>query len=1645
MIGTKKQRGSKIRMNRTRTAIFLASLILLGALAAFAVGSAAASGTAETETQYDTEASAVAVEQVQAQPGASPVLADDNVNIPPEAYFEDEDWGIFPEDGELEEGDGAVDIGITAQDLGADPGLLDFADGEITSFKFDVRYDSEKLELTDTQEAGIIDATVEEGPGSWEVDEYADGHVGLYWYLDIGFDEITDQLFGDDDDQPDIEFLEFDGDELVELTFEPTDEAEEGDVAEVEMLSNDIAHGDYDEPTVWGGYTGLSDYDTDNIWWGSGEIEVVPESVEPTLEGADGTFVAESTGGYIDFGQEDDPGEDEDTLATFPDRADENPIEIEGDFSSEDNEWKADPDEQEVNFPIIDAGDSNADTEVAFDDLVGGEIDIEDDEMTMEADTEVIVDLVDEDFGFEFEAVTGESGELEGDVDFSGVDPDTLEGTGEAQLVSNDFVVNEDEQEDVNDLRDEANLERDGDWVADEEGENYIVFDFEFEFEEFVGVESALEGDVVDESGDPLEDASVDIVDSAGDEIVTGSDGSFELGGLEPGTWDVRVNAEGYEPLEETITFEELETVEETFELEENDVNFEVEMEDTDDEIEEDESLFVRAEVANTEDGVDEQDIELLVDGDTVDSETVELGEEIEDDVTPDTFDTETDVDLEWDADGYDAGEYEVEVSSDNDADATDVEIVDEVAVDAIFDAELKQGSYVAFGVDSLDEAEDEDEHILLPPQEEGDDALVVNGQVTDEQWDASAGDIAFPDFEALGFGAEPDVPLGLEGTLDPESGEMTLEGEFEVEVPDVGATLQFDTDATTDDSGDMTGSADLSDDGGTVELVANEFEVPETGADVVDDQLEPPVPEGDSYLFLEMDVNIQDVDGPLTEGNVEGVVTDDAGNPVEGATVSIEDEPGEATTNEDGEYELTGVSTGTQELVIEAEAIEDDSVTVDVEEDETIEESVEVEGADPEFELSAEGDSAMAGDSLEIGGTVDNVGAGAGEVDVELWAETEDGEILIEETATEMLEGGESVDISETIETDEEMVGDGTATLEANGESDEADLEIDEPIEGGPDAFIEMSNTGDGYISFDEDNEDEAIEEGLEFPADEITIEGEVFDDQWQATAVEFPTLDADVTTAEVEASDIGGDIDTETGDMTLAGDLAVDVDLGGDPFEFGIDATTGDSGALSGSSDLADDGGSVTFVDNEYTVNDETGDGAVDTTLGLPIEDPGLAWIELSLDAELEDADDAGPTGDIEGEVTDEDGEPIEDATVDVVDETGDGTTDGDGEYSIERVDTGSYELAVDATGYEDATAEVDVEEDETVEQPFELEAGEPEFESEEVEVEEATPGETVTASATVTNTGNGIGTEEITFSVGDEEVTEEVELEPGEEEEVTVEWETDEDDAGTHAASLAVGDEEPEESEEVEVEDEEEPDNAILIEGDDGYVAFSQGSEGDAETDGLEIDGFTISGEIDEEDGTFEADDVSFENIDEPAEAAITSPDGFEGEIDTDTGELEMTGTLNADPVDLDEEFDFEVTLTTGESGDLSGDASFDSDAEEGDATLVANEFSVDETGGAAVDETLGLPSDTGESWLSLDADVSITTADEADAAGGGDGDGDGDGDEEEETEAEATFLTSLGLLGGIAGVGAAGLLLLVNLASRFMSAVDPDPDS
>ncbi len=240
--------------------------------------------------------------------------------------------------------------------------------------------------------------------------------------------------------------------------------------------------------------------------------------------------------------------------------------------------------------------------------------------------------------------------------------------------------------------------------------------------------------------------------------------------------------------------------------------------------------------------------------------------------------------------------------------------------------------------------------------------------------------------------------------------------------------------------------------------------------------------------------------------------------------------------------------------------------------------------------------------------------------------------------TVTAVYDDGseETVTDEATITSDDEAVasvsngtiaweGEGTTTLTVAYEGFEETIEVESEAEEDAEPFelgdeFEAEGVG-GYISFAEETEDDAEEEGLAFPTEAedgeaIIVEGTVDGDTWESTSVDFPDVDTGTAEATIEAiGGLSGDIDMDDGVMTAEGTLEVTID-DDDSFEFDFAATTEESGELNGSFNAEFAPAEITVVDNEFIIDDETENALIDGFLGLPADEPGENWLVLTFE---------------------------------------------------------------------------------------------------------------------------------------------------------------------------------------------------------------------------------------------------------------------------------------------------------------------------------------------------------------------------------------------------------------------------------------------
>lgn len=208
----------------------------------------------------------------------------------------------------------------------------------------------------------------------------------------------------------------------------------------------------------------------------------------------------------------------------------------------------------------------------------------------------------------------------------------------------------------------------------------------------------------------------------------------------------------------------------------------------------------------------------------------------------------------------------------------------------------------------------------------------------------------------------------------------------------------------------------------------------------------------------------------------------------------------------------------------------------------------------------------------------------------------------------------------------------------------DAVDEEDEEDDDGESDEGMAMLATGQGGLfAIDEESESIAREQGLQFPAgaedqSRVTFLAEVDEaaGTWSSIETSFPilTVDDNLAVAIEAVNGVSGAIDTAGDLMTLDGELKLspldrnqNLELleGAQPITFDIEMVVGQSGELQGSASFAETAGTVTLVDNQYTIDEETGNSLFDEAVGLPSADGGSNFLELQFDVEFEPVDPA------------------------------------------------------------------------------------------------------------------------------------------------------------------------------------------------------------------------------------------------------------------------------------------------------------------------------------------------------------------------------------------------------------------------------------
>ena len=330
--------------------------------------------------------------------------------------------------------------------------------------------------------------------------------------------------------------------------------------------------------------------------------------------------------------------------------------------------------------------------------------------------------------------------------------------------------------------------------------------------------------------------------------------------------------------------------------------------------------------------------------------------------------------------------------------------------------------------------------------------------------------------------------------------------------------------------------------------------------------------------------------------------------------------------------------------------------------------------------------------------------------------------------------------------------------------------------------------------------------------------------------------------------------------------------------------------------------------------------------------------------------------------------------------------------------------------------------------------------------VSANDAVPGDAVTATATVRNEGDLAGERPVTLSLTGSDgaavdpVTESVALGPGEETTVTLEWTSTDGAAGEYEATVEAGSATA--STRVVLDDSVgEADFVITSTG--GYMAYGYDTLAEAEGQGLSFpdknageDPIRIWGVINEEEGTWESTRTDFPTIvQEGLEGTVTAVNGLQGRVDRETGFLTATATYRV-VIEGDEDtaFEFNMTMTTEESGEMTDLGSYntvnDSFAE---VTFVSNNFPVDDrTGDSLADSTLSLPSpNPDENYVELRFEADYDPDEQPTAPA----EGPDDVADDVETEPSGTLVATVGQGLGFLGLAGAVLVVLGGLYARF----------
>lgn len=550
--------------------------------------------------------------------------------------------------------------------------------------------------------------------------------------------------------------------------------------------------------------------------------------------------------------------------------------------------------------------------------------------------------------------------------------------------------------------------------------------------------------------------------------------------------------------------------------------------------------------------------------------------------------------------------------------------------------------------------------------------SVTIEAAVDNGTWESTT--VEFPTIEDNGTEIEGEIsfPDGLSGELDREGDFLTASGTLQVTLDAANETARYDIDATTGVSGFLEGDASLGEDGGTATLVDNEFVI--DGPCVIEI---PPCFSGANYFELPLEIEF--VDEPRVEPHsfdavsTGGFISIDEGSESTAREEGIEFGPGDVQIEgaiENESWDSTSVEFAQQQtagLTVDVDAPDGLSGEFDSSTSSLTaagELAVEVSGANFSFDIAA-----TTGESGTLDGdaNLDAEGGTATLVDNEYiitdetldplldpvigLPSTEPGRNWLEIPLDIQTNGGPDGGLVQIVALDQSGYPVEGATVSADGRTTTTDADGRATIRVGPatpavtveaydttrtiedpepsngtyavrfpvisdPATFDATGSG-GFVAFDEPTEADARENGLAFDDGSVRLLDAHFSSagEWESTAVEFEPLEIAGLTVNVDAPEgLDGELRPASDYFSVEGPLHVEIS--NETFGFTVSATTEGSGALDGAADLDRDGGRVTVVDNEFVVDDQSGNVILDTYFGLPSTEPGTNWFELQLD---------------------------------------------------------------------------------------------------------------------------------------------------------------------------------------------------------------------------------------------------------------------------------------------------------------------------------------------------------------------------------------------------------------------------------------------